>query len=178
MIDFDEDRAGWELMIANPRVTPITTDLDYPASINGSVTHRARSFFRLFLSSPYPSSLFLFPLIDLAFVHNRFHARPNFVTLPGGEHCGSDLLYARNKQGPQLLDSVGRCFCPWNRYIPPARRSSPMRFMAYGRVLLTRFEWMHGGFCTGTCYVSKSIVSVVLLEIWLYLSSMDSRSCL
>lgn len=132
----------------------------------------------LSLSSPYPSSLFLFPLIDLAFVHNRFHARPNFVTLSGGEHCGSDLLYTRNKQDPQLLDSVGRCFCPWNRYIPPARRSSSMRFMAYGRVLLTRFEWMHGGFCTGTCYVSKSIVSVVLLEIWLYLSSMDSRGCL
>ena len=129
--------------------------------------------------SLYPS--FYSFLIDLAFVHNRFHARPNFVTLSGGEHCGSDLLYTRSKQGARdfWIRLVG-VFAPWKQ-VYSLLVGSPGRFtgfMAYGRVLLTRFEWMLRFLRGHVVYVSKSIVSVVSLEKWLHVSYSRIRSCL
>ena len=193
VIDFDEGRAGWELMIANRglhRSQPIWITL-HRSTVPLRIVHdrfscSASLSLSLSLSLPLSSSLSLYPsfypfLIDLAFVHNRFHARPNFVTLSGGEHCGSDLLYTRSKQGARdfWIRLVG-VFAPWKQ-VYSLLVGSPGRFtgfMAYGRVLLTRFEWMLRFLRGHVVYVSKSIVSVVSLEKWLHVSYSRIRSCL
>lgn len=52
-----------------------------------------------------------------------------------------------------------------------------MGFMAYGRVLLTRFEWMQNGFCTATLLriekycICRLIRKMVVRFLWI-------RSCL
>lgn len=89
-----EDRARWELMIANRGlrrsqpiwITPYRSTVPLRTAHDRFSATTSLSFFS-------PSTLFFSSLRSLCHSFETIpHAGPNFVTLPGGEHCGSNLL--------------------------------------------------------------------------------------
>lgn len=133
-------------------------------------------------SSPSFSPLLSIPLPSFYFFWSIWHSFTTDSTLVRTllrcleANIAEAICYTRGvNRARNFWIRIGRCFCPWNRYIPSARRSARLRlmgFMAYGRVLLTRFEWMHG-FCADTLLriekycICRLIRKMVVRFLWI-----------